>query len=700
MDEAAKLYGPVTNIGGKASGALSRRLRMRKKATAAAHGEVTASTIPAATTALVGRGDAIAEISRLFADGERTVLVHGLSGVGKSALAIAVAHHMIENRDRFGAITAFHWVTAKASEDADVRDTDWVVDRVYRALGFTQSSADGSQAAKEAQISRTLSERSTFFLLDNFESVTDEATIPFLLNLPANTRLLITSRVSVDPMLPLRSYPLRELGPTQTRELLEEECGRMQIAPPSEQECQAIVRVTGGSPLAVKWTVGLLGGGYPVSRALAVLRSGQDDLFQTLFSDHWNGLSPAARSTLCAASLLGETFSRELLDGFFGAPTDVGELLRRRLVEPWDEQVDERRLTLHPLTRTFAQARVSDTISQDELLSVMARTLATYFNQRRLLQHGRTAYLSLEHDIASVLKVAERLVPRLDATVPDPQACALFIDLFESVSVPLWSFGYWGDRVELGRLALAAAEIAGDRRAAARASGTVAIVKYWQGDADAAEGYGRRALDFAPAGDDELDVAIGDRVLALAAARRGAVDDAVEALSRILGILEQRQARDHERVRYFADWPCAGARGHISGLIALNQEMGIMLANADRFQEALPWLEASRELAENIEDREGLSISWSHLGRCHLGLQDLPSAESCFESGLDLALDVARQSTTGRCLLGLAQVTANQKHRREAVEYASEAREIFERLGMSGEMREAESIMTSRGGRK
>jgi tetratricopeptide (TPR) repeat protein len=694
-DDLVKAVDPLLNLFGRLAGVVRRK--KQRTAAAAAQGAVTASSIPAMSPTLVGRAEAIDEIVDLFGGGERAVLVHGLSGVGKSALAIAVAHTMMDDRATFGSIPVFHWLSAKASDVTDVRDTEWMIDRVYRALGF-QTSTEITRQTKEEQIARTLSERPTCFLIDNFESVSDDTTIPYLLNLPASSRLLITSRVSVDPMLPLRSYPLRELDPVKTLELLETECERSQVPLPSEEDRYAIVRATGGSPLAVKWSVGLLGGGYRVGRALAVLRSGKDDLFQTLFSDHWSGLGDAARSTLCATALLGETFSRELLDAFFGSPSDVGELLRRRLIEPWDEQAEELRLTLHPLTRTFAQARIGETIPADELVSGMARTLTAYFNDRRLLQHGRSAYLSVDHDVASVLKVAERLVPKLDATVPDVQACSVFVDLFEAVSVPLWSFGYWGDRVELGRLALAAAEVGGDLKAAARAAGTVAIVKFWQGDSESAIAYGRRALDFAPDGENALDIAIGERVLALADARAGAIDEAVERLSTILATLKARKAIDHERVRYFADWPCAGHQGHLSGMVALNQEIGIMLVNAERYEEAIVWLEASEELARTISDAEGLSISQSHLGRCYLGMGDLAHAEAQFNDGLGLALEVARQSTTGRCWLGLAQVAGRRRQWQAMAEYAHEARAIFERLGMTTEFRDAEAIIASRGG--
>jgi tetratricopeptide (TPR) repeat protein len=374
--------------------------------------------------------------------------------------------------------------------------------------------------------------------------------------------------------------------------------------------------------------------------------------------------------------------------------------LRRRLVDSREEAEVGLRLTLHPLTRTFAQARVSDVGNQIDLVFVLARTLTAYFNDRRLLQLGRDEYLSLDFDVGSVLKVAHRLVPALDATVPNLAACRQFRDLFAAVSVPLWSFGYWSERVELGRRTIQACELAGDTDGAARAAATVAIVKYWQSDIDAAEAFGRRALEFTRTAQDRLDVAIGERVLALTDARRGDVDGAVAALSGILTELDAQREISHEKVRFFADWPCLGPRGHESGRVALNQEIGIMLTNAGRFSDALPWLETSRRLAEEIDDAEGLSISLSHLGRCHLGLSDLDSAQRCLEEGFDLAESVGRMSTLGRCLLGLAQVAGARKRRGESEDLAREAGAVFERLGMAEELRASEGMLATRGGRR
>ena len=692
IEEVSRIFGPLSGWRRKSGGA--------EVPAAQDESDEVVFTVPATGVALIGRDAEIEEILGFFANGERTVLVHGLSGVGKSALATEIAHAMREDRERFTDVTDFYWTSAKAADETEQRDKAWLVDRIYRSLGFAETSESPGSATKEEKITRALSDRGTLFLIDNFESFSDPAAIRYLLELPSDTRLLITSRVSVDPTLPLRSYALRPLDPEMTRELLLEECERAAIVPPSEEECSRIAAATGGSPLAIGWTVGLLREGYATSRALAVLRDGRDDLFKAIFADHWEGLQPNGRATLCGSALLGETFSRNLLDGFFESPADVSELLRRRLVDHWDESSGARRLTLHPLTRTFAAARATDEPFGDGLVFVLARTLAAYFDQRRLLQEGRPDYLALEYDIPSVLKVAARLVPRLDATVPDAPACVHFIRLFEAVSVPLWTFGYWSDRIELGRLAAFAAEVTGDADAATRAAATVAIVKHWQSDTNDAEAYGRRALDFARGSSDLLDVAIGNRVLALTMARRGDVDEAVHSMEQILGVLEQRKRSDPERVRFFADWPCGGARGHESGIVALNQETGIMLINAGRYSESLLPLEVSRDLAAEIDDEEGLSISLSHLGRGYAGLDELDSAETCFNAGLDLAVDVGRRSTTGRCLLGLAGASAARRRRDEAVEFASEAEGIFARLGMDEERQSAAAIVGSGGRRR
>ncbi len=652
------------------------------------------STIPARVE-LVGRDDDVAAVTGLFASGHHAVLVHGPGGMGKSTLARAVAHEVIRNRQTFSALVQFHWISVKAVDPSDTRDRAWLMARVHRALGFVAGTGDDWMVKAEIDIKAVLARSPSFLVIDNFEDLQDPGVIEWLLDLPAGTRLLMTSRVGVDATLPITGYLLRRLHAEPRLTLTFQECERLGLPRPPDDQALRLAQATGGSPLAIRWTVGLCAEGYSIEHVLEVLEAGQgQELFDKIFADHWSSLTDQARDALCAMSLIGDTFSRLLVDSVAGSSTAATELIRRSLIEPWDESVHVRRFTLHPLTRSFARRHA--TSAEERAAALTHRcgaALTRYFDERKLLRRGRSEYLSLNDDVTSVMKVARASAPGV-ANGGDPVVAPSLIQLFEAVSVPLWTLGYWENRVVLAIQAGAAAETLAAWDAAARAWGTAAIVRFWQGNLAEADRLSRRALDVAKHSNDPLDRAVGERVLALLAARDGKVDSGVASLLEILDVLRGR-ADDGvaDKVRFFADWPCPGGRGHHAGIIALLQETGITLINASRHGEALDPLEQSRQLALAIGDDEGLAITLSHMGRALLGSGDLDASVECFRDGLEIARTVGRRSTIGRCLLGVAEICSIAGDPTQGAVHAAEAVEVFARLGMRNEQDAAEMIL-------
>jgi len=138
------------------------------------------NNLPASTTALVGRREEMAAISRLLAD-HRVVTLLGPGGIGKTRLALAVAADQIR---RFSDGVVFVDLSA-------VTESSLVPGAIADAVEAEDSSLD---AAVDS-----LRGRNVLLVLDNFEQVLGAATpLLHILERAPDTRALITSQAPVN----------------------------------------------------------------------------------------------------------------------------------------------------------------------------------------------------------------------------------------------------------------------------------------------------------------------------------------------------------------------------------------------------------------------------------------------------------------------------------------------------------------------
>jgi LuxR family glucitol operon transcriptional activator len=111
--------------------------------------------------------------------------IDGIGGIGKTALALEVAGECLQASrskiltDDIPTFDGFVWATAK---DRELVLSD-VLDAVARTLdypGITQQPLE----QKEESVRKLLQEKRYLLIVDNFETVTDEAVRAFLLRLP------------------------------------------------------------------------------------------------------------------------------------------------------------------------------------------------------------------------------------------------------------------------------------------------------------------------------------------------------------------------------------------------------------------------------------------------------------------------------------------------------------------------------------
>lgn len=220
--------------------------------------------LPADIPDFTGRAEHVRELrNRLGAESEAlpVCLVTGFGGVGKTSLAVHVAHQL---RERFPDGRVF--VDLRGSARVPVATVDVLI-RVMRDLGADPSGRSTSVEELATAFRSLVADRRVLFVLDDAR---DAAQVRPLLPGSAGCGLLITSRAPMLGLAGARQLDLDVLRPEEARQLLTGIVGRSRLSAEPEA-VDSVVRDCAGLPLAVRiagvrladrpgWSVGFLAG--------------------------------------------------------------------------------------------------------------------------------------------------------------------------------------------------------------------------------------------------------------------------------------------------------------------------------------------------------------------------------------------------------------------------------------------------------
>ncbi len=333
-------------------------------------------------------------------------MIDGIGGIGKTSLALEVLHeclaasrllasHLVANKknppaSENGAQTfdAFIWTSAR---DRDLNLND-VLDTIARVLDYpfiTQLPA----GEKRHEVIKRLQQQPCLLIVDNFETVKDGELHRFILDLPEPGKCLITSRTL--SLRQARSVSLRGMAKEEALLLVKNEGVRLglnlEALLENEQNFQRFYEATGGAPLAIRWAIGQIKQrGQSIEGVLNSLHGAHGDIFEFIFQRAWSLLSEPAKKILTVMPVFAASASKAAIEAagdvhHWELDEALGQLVELWLLEA-GEQLDEakRRYQLHPLTRAYAQGK----LSQAPDLERQARVRLAGFFEKFAIERG------------------------------------------------------------------------------------------------------------------------------------------------------------------------------------------------------------------------------------------------------------------------------------------------------------------------
>ncbi|MEU6126960.1 BTAD domain-containing putative transcriptional regulator, partial [Streptomyces sp. NPDC047123] len=490
----------------------------------------------------------------------------GLGGVGKTALAVHVAHAL---RDEFpdGQL----YVDLRGSDPAPGADSGGALAGFLRALGVPESAVPDGLDQQTALYRSLLAGRRVLVLLDNAR---DTAQVRPLLPGTPGCAVLVTSRSRTITLPGARLVDVEAMDERQGLGLLCAMAGEDRAAAEPEA-ARELVALCGGLPLAVRIAAARLAArpGRPVADLVARLRDEQrrldelrvDDLgVEATFRLGYEALEPElARAFRMVSLCYMPSFCRGAAAALLDVPDEEAEALVERLVDAGLMELHgEDRYRFHDLVRLFARRQCERTESAREradarlrFLDYVLATVVTAIRRTKphsvlpeLLHTPGSAGKALPDENAArdwlvvahsrLCAAAENALRHVPDAAGDPAGAPAggppglrpTVDLLTAWSHLIVGTARHRDLEPLAELALHTARGHGDDRSAARALRLIGAPHYGTETYERAERALRESLSLAAGCGDLLVGAEGSHELGIVLMGTGRYEEALEKL--------------------------------------------------------------------------------------------------------------------------------------------------------------------------
>jgi DNA-binding SARP family transcriptional activator len=602
-----------------------------------------------------GREDVAEELQTLLRRASTTaavivVSIAGQAGVGKTTLAVHVAHRLA---GRYPDGQLYVNLQAYPMAPADV------LARFLRALGLPEAGLPRGLEERAEEYRSRLADRRVLVVLDN---AVDEAQVRPLIPGGRGCSVLITSRRRLAGLPGARLVELEVLSQDQAVSLLTRILGQERVAA-EPLAARTLAQLCGGLPLALRIAgARLLTQNWPLDRLVSAMADERGRLDELSYSDlevrtslslSYRGLSRQAQRLL---HLLAHLHAPDVAAWTCAALLDIevaeARPLIAELVEAQMLAVSGTRYYLHDLIRLYAK----ETGTQDPGPAV-ARALGGW------LALAERAHIVLSGgDFATLHSTAPRWTPavrdRAEVIAEDPLAWydtervnlviavrqaadagldELCWDLVASSYTLFLTRAHNDDWEETLRCALAATRRSGNRR------GT-AVMLMGLGLLDAyRHQYAEAVVVLEEAVDTFRDID-ETRGLVYALGVAAHVDG-------MLGRYERAVIRHEEALRAHR------ARGDRGAETLLLRSLGQLLVEIGAFDRALPYLEQALEAGRDGDPRIRAEVLY-WLGQLRLGHAEIDQAEAAFKEMLGIAAELRdpREEAEARYGLGLVRL--------------------------------------------
>lgn len=632
----------------------------------------------------VGRQNELEWLRRRLSPSDRAwqMVIAGIGGVGKSSLALAIAHeyreryHQLPPEERFEAII---WITAKEEiltikgrkPSSPLGLISRTLEDMYTTIAQTLEREDITRAISGEQdhlVQKALSAQRTLLIVDNMESVTDERVQGFLYNLPISTKCIITSREWLDVAAVLR---LSGLPPEEAEHLIQEETA-IRAVQLSEAQRQQLFKRTAGLPLPIKLSVARMASGETFEQVIRWLGNATGDLPEYCVKgqiDRARQLDPGAWKLLLACSLFDQDagVSREAL-GYVAdlsiADQDEGLAVLQRLTLLVRD--DDDRFWILPMVQAYAGA---------ELLKEDCRGELTERWLQWSLEFSKNYGIDLELCIEKAQTVGLEYLNLLNAIrwCYKHEQWEVLLQLTEGIWFYPYTVGLFGELREMLEAAMSAASILKDEQREGRFIYRIGKLFWVQGQYEIALNCLDKAERIALRYKNDIELAWIYNIRSHILSHRGHMAEAEQLAIKMLEI--------------------GKLLNHLGLKVRAANRLSTIEFQKHQFDKALDWLDRSDGWRAEISWSRGAAWSMCLRGTTLIAQGNIAIAEPLLMQSLDMATSWNERRLIAHNKYQLAQVYFETEQLQLALQMAEEAHDVYERLGMTRDLAGIEKLL-------
>ncbi len=665
--------------------------------------------------------------------GAQVVAILGPGGVGKTTLAVHLAH-LVADRYPDGQL----YVNLRGGRSAPLSPDD-VLGRFLRALGVPASAVPAGTAGKMQRYRQLTAGRALLVLLD--DAVDAEQVRPLIPGTAAST-VILTSRALLIGVPGAEPFELERLDDEQGLHMLERIVGpdRVSGEPAAAAE---IVTCCDRLPLAIRIAAARLAvrPSWRLADLASRLRAGQERLDELAVGDlavrgsldiGYRELEPSVQRAFRLLGVLEAVdFPAWVVAALVGVPGDtagpelLGQLVAARLVDKQGVDVaGQPRYHLHDLVRLYARELALATEPAAEMAAAVQRALGGWLwlaarASSRLPTRGGSGRTpdapdwpvsELEPVVTSAPAAwfeAERqaLVAAVGQAVAVGRA-DLARDLASSMAGFCKLRGYyeaWGDT---HRIALAAAEQGGDLRGQAYLLHGLAQLTADRDEFGDAAGYAEQALAVFERLRDPVGLAHAQVIRGYLYRIGGQLTEAFAMYSAALAAFEAGDERDGSAtaryglaIAYREHGDVTAAAAHLHRALAdfravgdrraegqVLRSLAILDLRADRPERAEPRLRAAQAIVTELGDPLGRAFCAQTLGEVYLRTGRTGEARAALAGASAWFERSGERFGSAACRRALAELDLAEGNPGAAVTGLLRAVEIWQELGVQAEL--------------